>query len=70
VPAGENSLPSSRRIVNNQGTSANNLSTINMNNMADTETANRYNRLLDQSETVEELIAGVNEISDVDQPST
>ena len=70
VPAEEKSLSSSRRIVNNQGTSANNLSTINMNDMADTETANRYNRLLDQSETVEELIAGANEISEVYRPST
>ena len=70
VPAGENSLPSSRRIVNNPGTSANNLSTINMNDMADTETANQYNRHLDQSETVEELIAGANEISEVNRPST
>ena len=39
------------------------LTTISMDNMADSETAEQYKQLLDQSETVDQLIAGAKQIT-------
>ena len=46
-----------------KNTSQNRFSTISMDNMVDPELVNRYNQLIDQSDTVDQLIVGASEIS-------